>query len=74
MGKDHPKEGPFAKLEFEDMMTKTAALCICMTTSIWGTMRVCLLNSGFGYLSTLPECEKSQCMVPLFPSRREITG
>ncbi len=56
--KDCPKEGPFAKPEFEDRMTKTAALCIHMTKSIWGTKRVCLLDSGFGYMSTLLELEK----------------
>ncbi len=74
MEKDSPKGGPFAKPEFKDMMTKTTALCIPMTKSIWGTKRVCLVDSGFGYISTLPELEKSKCMVPMFLSKREITG
>ncbi len=56
--KDRPKEGPYTKPEFKDKMTKTTALCVCMTKSIWGTKRVCLLDSGFGYMSTLPELEK----------------
>mmetsp|Transcript_21172 Transcript_21172/g.44313 ORF Transcript_21172/g.44313 Transcript_21172/m.44313 type:complete len:323 (-) Transcript_21172:81-1049(-) len=56
--KDRPKEGPHATPEFEDTMTKTAALCIWMTKPIWGTKRVCLLDSGFGYMSTLPELKK----------------
>ncbi len=72
--KDYHKEGLFTKPEFGDTMTKTAALSIHTTKSVWGTNRVCLLDSGFGYMSTLHEHEKSQCMVPLFSSRREITS
>ncbi len=56
--KDSSKEGPHATLEIEGAMPKTATLCVQMTKSIWGTKRVCLLNSRFGYMSTLPELEK----------------
>ncbi len=56
--KDRPKEGPHSKPAFEDVMTKTAALCVRLTEPLWGTKRVCILDSGFGYMSTLPELEK----------------
>ncbi len=56
--KDRPKEGPHSTPEFEDSMPKTAALCCRLTKPIWGTNRVCLLDSGFGYMATLPELEK----------------
>jgi hypothetical protein len=56
--KDRPKEGPYSTPEFDGEMTKTAALCCRLTKPIWGSNRVCLLDSGFGYMSTLPELEK----------------
>ncbi len=52
--KDCPKEGLHAKLKFEYTMTKTA----CITQPLWGTKRVCLLDSRFGYMSTLLELKK----------------
>ncbi len=39
-------------------MTKTATLCCQLTNPIWGSNQVCLLDSGFGYMSTLPELKK----------------
>lgn len=57
--KDRPKEGEYSTPEFENEMAKTAALCCRMTRTIWGTSRVCLLDSGFGYMTTLPELEKN---------------
>ncbi len=56
--KDHPKECLHSRLPFEDAMTKTATLCVCVTQPLWGTKGVCLLDSGFGCVSTLPEFEK----------------
>ena len=54
-GRDAPKEGPNAPpLEFEgELKSKIAALCVRMTKNIWGSGRVVLLDSGFGYL---PSC------------------
>ncbi len=56
--KDSSKEGEFLKPKLEGTMTKIAALCCQLSKSIWGSNQVCLLNSGFGYISTLPELEK----------------
>ncbi len=58
--KDQPKEGPHATPEFEDTMIKTTALCVWMIKPIWGTKQLYLLDSGFGYLLTLPELEKME--------------
>ncbi len=57
--KDRPKEGPHSTPEFEDSMPKSAALCCWLTMPIWGTNQVCLLDSGFGYMATLPGLEKN---------------
>ncbi len=56
--KDIPKERPCLKPQFKDTITKTVALCVCMAKPLWGMKRVCLLDSGFGYMSTLPALEK----------------
>ncbi len=56
--KDQPSEGEFACPEFEGEMPKTAALRCWLRKSIQGTNWVCLLDSGFGYMATLPELEK----------------
>ncbi len=56
--KDRPREGPYSMPEFEDSMPKIAALCCWLTKPIWGTNWVCLLDSGFRYMTTLPELEK----------------
>ncbi len=54
--KDFPKEASDTTPILENEMPKTAALC-CLTSSMWGPKRVCLLCSGFSYKSTLPEIE-----------------
>ncbi len=56
--KDQPKEDEFSKPELKDEMPKTSALCCHRTKSIWGSNQVYLLDSGFGYTTTLPELEK----------------
>ncbi len=56
--KDCPKEGPNSRLQFEDTMTTTVALGVCMTQPLYDMDRVCLLDSGFGYMSTIPELKK----------------
>ena len=56
--KDCPSKGPHSTPQFEDSMPKTAALCCQLTEPMWGTNRVCLLDSGFGYLQVVTELEK----------------
>ncbi len=50
---DCPKEGDYSKLEFDDVISKTATLCCHLTMLIWGTKRVCLLELVFGKISAL---------------------
>ena len=52
-GKDKPSEGPNSEVEYLDQLGATPALVTRMTRSIWGTGRVVLLDSVFGYLRCL---------------------
>ena len=52
-GKDRPSTGPDSAAEFEEELGATAALVTRMTRPIWGTSRVVLLDSGFGFLPCL---------------------
>ena len=52
-GKDRPTVGPHTEIEYAAEWGETAALCMRMTRPIWGSSRVVLLDSGFGYLSCL---------------------
>lgn len=52
-GKDKPSEGPDSVVEFKDELGAIPSLVTRMTKSIWGTSRVVLLDSGFGYLPSL---------------------
>ena len=53
--KDRPIEGPHKEPEYEQEMGATPALCVRMTKSIWGSSRVVLLDSGFGYLNCIAQ-------------------
>ena len=49
-GKDKPSEGPDSIVEYLGEWGAAPMLVMRMTKSIWGTSRVVLLDSGFGYL------------------------
>ena len=51
-GKDRPSQGPDSVAEFEEKGA-TPGLVTRMTRTIWGSSRVVLLDSGFGYLPCL---------------------
>ena len=52
-GKDKPCEGPNKHIQFESEYGACPALVTRMTRPIWGSGRVVLLDSGFGYLPCL---------------------
>ena len=52
-GKDRPTEGPNKTAEFEAEKGLTPALITRIIRTIWGSSRVVLLDSGFGYLPCL---------------------
>ena len=52
-GKDKPSMGPDSIVEFLDQWEATPSLVLRMTKNIWGTQRVVLLDSGFGFLPCL---------------------
>ena len=65
--KDRPKEGPYSEAEFAKDVGKTPSLCLRMTRGIWGSQRVVLLDSGFGFLNVIAELRKrglySTCVI-----------
>ena len=53
-GKDLPKEGEHSEIEFEkEFKSKVAALVVRMTTPLWGSGRVVIMDSGFGYIPSV---------------------
>ena len=52
-GKDRPSQGDYSVVEYEDQFGKVGGLVTRMTQPIWGSSRVVLLDSGFGYLNCL---------------------
>ena len=65
--KDRPKEGPHSEAEFAKDVGKKLSLCLQMTRGIWGSQRVVLLDSGFGFLNVIAELRKhglySTCVI-----------
>ena len=53
-GKDLPKEGNHAEVEFErEFGSKVAALVVRMTRPLWGSGRAVIMDSGFGYIPSV---------------------
>ena len=59
-GKSKPKEqGPNAESKFEkEFESKIAALVARMTTHIWGTGKVFIMDSGFGYVPSVVQLKE----------------
>ena len=52
--KSKPKEGPYADSKFKkEFESKIAALFVRMTTPIWGSGKVVIMDSGFGYVPSV---------------------
>ena len=57
-GKDTPVAGPNSTKDMEEEMGKCPSLVCRMTRTIWGSGRVVLLDSGFGYLNCLGQLRR----------------
>jgi len=58
-GKSKPKEGPNAESKFEkEFESKIAALVVRMTTPIWGSGKVVIMDSGFGYVPSVVQLKE----------------
>ena len=58
-GKSKPKEGPHAESKFEkEFESKIAALVVRMTTPIWGSGKVVIMDSGFGYVPSIVQLKE----------------
>ena len=69
-GGSRPKTGPYAVPEFSPEMSKTAALVLRCTKSLFGTGRVIILDSGFGQLPVLTELKKRGLFGTMFIKKR----
>jgi hypothetical protein len=54
-GKDEPIQG--RRKEFDEL-GKTVGLLLCLTKTIWGTVKVVVLDSGFCVLQGIVELKK----------------
>ena len=53
-GKEFPKEGKHAEVEFEkEFGSKVAALVVRMTRPLWGSGCTVIMDSGFGYIPSV---------------------
>ena len=58
-GRSKPKEGPNAESKFEkEFESKIAALVVRMTTPIWGSGKVVIMDSGFGYVPSVVQLKE----------------